>query len=514
MACNHSTPVDLGLELQRLRRSEEMLRCIFENILDIVAYVDEAGNIELVSPSCKEILGVGPDELINQYPADLIHPDDLNSIKETYLSCLKEKIPFWVHARLRHADGNYHWLAIRGNPVRTGGHETSGMVIVARDMTERFSYLEKLKSIEEELSIFTEQSIMGVYILQDGVLKYVNNAAAELTGYSREEITTWEPGEFIKAVHVEDRQMVEDQVRKKLASSEDAIARYRWRLILKSGEIRWVESYSKRIDYQGNPAIMAVITDVTEQRSMEEERAQREEKLKEFIDIASHELRHPITIIRGYTLTLAERGKFMDENAIDIMFEIIDHAADRLNDLVNRLFDVSSIDKGNFQLSLKKRYIDPVVEEAVAEMRARGFSNDFAVSIQEDLPECRFDRLRIKQILINLLDNAVKFSPARSPIEIDVTKDDDELLVRVMDRGIGIPEEARELIFQRFYQVEKAQHHSLPGMGMGLYISEYIVRAHGGKMWSMSRPGGGTIMCFTLPCGISDIETQEQTSLF
>jgi signal transduction histidine kinase len=163
------------------------------------------------------------------------------------------------------------------------------------------------------------------------------------------------------------------------------------------------------------------------------------------------------------------------------------------------LLDVSRLERGRFRLEKEK--VEPVslVKEAVEEMRGRGFTHRFRVSSSAGEWWLQADRERIRQLLCILLENAALYSPPGSEVEVELSEKDNQLQVSVLDRGVGIGEEDRERVFERFYQVEDALHHSLPGMGMGLYIAREIVERHGGRIWNEPRPGGGTAFRFTLP---------------
>ncbi|MGQ9757989.1 MAG: ATP-binding protein [Actinomycetota bacterium] len=233
--------------------------------------------------------------------------------------------------------------------------------------------------------------------------------------------------------------------------------------------------------------------------SLERERLQREEELKDFIDVASHELRHPVTVIKGYAVTLRERWGALDEESRHRFLDALEQGADRLARVAGMLLDVSRLERGQFLL--KKEEMDPLAlaEEAVEEMRERGFANRFRVSSPSGKWRLKADRERIHQVICILLENAVLYSPPGSEVEVELREDNGFLCVSVLDRGVGIPEEQRERVFERFYQVEEAIHHSVPGMGMGLYIAREIVEGHGGRIWNERRPGGGTAFRFTLP---------------
>jgi signal transduction histidine kinase/CheY-like chemotaxis protein len=243
-------------------------------------------------------------------------------------------------------------------------------------------------------------------------------------------------------------------------------------------------------------SIMAILARTL---SIEEERLAREEDLKEFIDIASHELRHPVTIIKGYAVSLRELHTMLDMEKMSELLEAIEYGADRLNSLVMELLDVSRIERGHFHIQRREMELKPLLEEAIGRVGSRSKSNHFTFEVSGEIPVLKADPEKVSEALQNLLDNAVIYSPAASEINLMAEVRGGEVIVSVVDRGIGVPEEYRESIFERFGQVEDALHHSSPGLGIGLYVSKEIIEAHGGRIWHEPRPDGGSIFTFTLP---------------
>ena len=233
--------------------------------------------------------------------------------------------------------------------------------------------------------------------------------------------------------------------------------------------------------------------------SIEEERLAREEKLKDFIDIASHELRHPITVMKAYAILLKEKGDMLDEMTRMDTLEAIDRAADNLNFLAVELLDTARIERGEFILSRSEVSLRELIDESLRMINNGEKGNTFSINVDEGVGMLRVDREKITQLISTLLDNAIKFSSNGSEIEIDVKIIGNEVVTSVMDRGEGVPEEERERIFERFYHVGEARHHSIPGIGLGLYIARQAAEAHGGRIWYEPREGGGSSFIFTIP---------------
>jgi K+-sensing histidine kinase KdpD len=167
-------------------------------------------------------------------------------------------------------------------------------------------------------------------------------------------------------------------------------------------------------------------------------------------------------------------------------------------------------------MGIKWEAVQPakLIIRAVAEMNVKGCQREFLLSSQDEATELRADGERIKQVLWILLDNADKFSPENTDVEIWHESDGGEVVFHVADRGPGVPEQKRALLFQRFFQGEDVLHHSTPGIGLGLFIARTIISAHGGWIEIRPRDGGGSDFCFGLPVsGCAPLAAPEKEDL-
>lgn len=233
--------------------------------------------------------------------------------------------------------------------------------------------------------------------------------------------------------------------------------------------------------------------------AIEEERLRREERLKEFIDIASHELRHPIALVSGYARYLKEDGEALDDDRRSHILEVVYRGADRLDYLAEELLDVSRIEHGEYGVESGPLELEPVLRQAVREIRKKGYGQRFRVKVEPGGLRVMADQTMLTRAVLALLDNACHNSPGDSQVRVEAAYVGSEITVSVLDRGCGVPEDQRESIFDRFHQVEESIHHSRPGIGLGLYIARDIVGRHGGRIWYEPRPGGGSAFRFTLP---------------
>jgi two-component system phosphate regulon sensor histidine kinase PhoR len=235
---------------------------------------------------------------------------------------------------------------------------------------------------------------------------------------------------------------------------------------------------------------LIVLTDITELRKLETVR-------NDFVANVSHELRTPLTSIVGYLDTLLE-SNVEDQELRNKFLKIIKDETDRLSNLINDLLNLSKIESQS--IDLESDDFEEVLNKVInlLQKNARDKNIDFKVEIADELPAVYMVREQIKQVLINLIDNAIKYTPEGGEIKINVEEEGDKVYFSVKDSGIGIPKADQERIFERFYRVDKARSRSLGGTGIGLSIVRNIIKQHGSNIQVKSREGVGSEFFFYL----------------
>ena len=225
---------------------------------------------------------------------------------------------------------------------------------------------------------------------------------------------------------------------------------------------------------------------------------QLERTREEFVANVSHELRTPLSHIKGYVETLLSGAK--DDPQVSVRFlQTIERNAERLKLLIEDLLTISELESGRVQLNLQIFPLRSVVDKVVEDFKARATAK--SVSMTVDMPELRVnaDAGRLDQVLANLVDNAIKYGKAGGQMRIGARETNKQAEIFVQDDGPGLPVEALERVFERFYRVDKARSREQGGTGLGLSIVKHIVQTHGGKVWATSEPGRGATFFFTLP---------------
>lgn len=233
------------------------------------------------------------------------------------------------------------------------------------------------------------------------------------------------------------------------------------------------------------------------------------QELTNLVLLAAHELRQPATIFMSYSQMLLESGGRLEDDQVINALEAIERATDRISQIVSKLMESSYLSHG--RLTPLVRLVTPhsVVVRAVQGIRSGEVENEFKVSVPSDEEPADLDPEMINKVLTMLLENAVKFSPVGSAIDISVRQTNWETVFAVADRGEDIPEEDREMIFERFYQVGDILNHSKPGLGLGLYIAKEIVTAHDGWIKQEPRQGGGSVFSFGVPRAAASMQRDE-----
>jgi PAS domain S-box-containing protein len=507
--------------LEKVELSEMRFRNVIENASDLVLIINEDGAIIYESPSIRTILGYETGELLGCLAIHIIHEDDVKQGVQGWLNLLaspggRESLEI----RLMHKDASWRrFEAIGYNLLHDSA--VGGVVINARDITERHQLNERLEKLNE---VFLDQGtnfqenairivvacrdILGVplavyYRVIDGK-SYMLPASPSIKGFMMADPAREKAAFDIiernlrNPVIVDDMAAEEDDGLSRLATDLGAKTLLACPVVLQKNTVGCLAAFDLEGKVFSSQEIKTMGT-LAHALRLEEERLAQERGLKDFIDVASHELRHPITLMKGYALTLRDFGERMDKESQYKYLTIIDQAANRLNELIKELLDISRIEQGRFTLRKENAVLEDLLRRAVTEMAGKGFAGRFSLAVADDFGTRRVDVEKLIQVLVILLDNALLHSHDEALVDVVGEVENGAARISVMDRGVGVPEEDRELIFERFFQVEDAIHHQAPGIGLGLYLARKIVDAHGGRIWYEPRQGGGSIFRFTIP---------------
>lgn len=238
--------------------------------------------------------------------------------------------------------------------------------------------------------------------------------------------------------------------------------------------------------------IIADVRDVTRFREADEVKSI-------FISVISHELKTPVALIKGYADTLRRKDARWDPEIMQESLTVIVEEADRLNQLIDNLLDASRLQAGALPLEMDQVALNVLAERVARLFRTQTETREIVVHFPPDFPVVVGDVVRMEQVLNNLVSNAIKYSPDGGTIEISGRVLPNEVIVTVSDKGVGIPFEEQTRVFERFFRGVRERHQSTPGVGLGLYLTKAIVKAHAGRIWVESHPGEGAAFSFAIP---------------
>jgi PAS domain S-box-containing protein len=506
---------------EELKESEERFRFLIEKAADVILVVDGRGMVTYVSPSVERVLGYAVEEVVGKAGFAFIDEMEVEATQQALASLATSPgEPMGAELHVRHKDGS--WREVEVTASNYLDHPSvRGVIVNYRDITDRKAMLRRLETINHLFLSLGADLFENMEKIVDTCREVLEG---QLAAYCRLEkgmytVLSTAPGEegFFVANDPETliaHRVVSLGMSGPLIVEDLEVSPYRESdpLIVRHGP----RSFVGYPVWQKKQAIGCLCLFFPEPRefshyevefmgmlaralSVEEERLAYEQSLKDFIDVASHELRHPITLMKGYATTLSRYGDRLDDDEKREYLGIINGGADRLDMLIKELLDASRIERGRFKMQRGMQDLRPLLEQAVKEIKDKGCPQELTLDADGGLSPRDVDGEKLERVLVILLDNAVAHSPAHFAIEITAAESDGRALISVIDRGVGIPDRDRELIFERFYQVEDALHHTTRGMGLGLYIAREIVEAHGGRIWYEPNPGGGSIFRFTIP---------------
>ncbi|MBZ0252616.1 MAG: two-component system sensor histidine kinase KdbD, partial [Candidatus Methylomirabilis sp.] len=236
--------------------------------------------------------------------------------------------------------------------------------------------------------------------------------------------------------------------------------------------------------------------------------AATERQRSALLSTLSHDLRTPLAAVTGAAATLLQDGG-LPEDARRELLEAIREEADRLGRLVADLLELTRLESGTIEARKEWQPLEEVVGSALQRVEPMLGARDVKVDLPDAMLLVPIDAALLEHVFVNVLENAAKYTPPDSPIEVRARADADGAIVEVLDRGPGIPPEEAERIFDKFYRLPGE---ASPGTGLGLTVSRAIVQAHGGRMWVERRPGGGAAFRFTLPFGGAPPEPDRRES--
>ena len=473
------------LARKKIEESEKRFRSLAQTLPQLVWVTDAQGNPEFASERWKTYSGF-ESRGEKEWKA-LVHPDDYDNINAAWVHSLRTGDMYTADVRLKNKDGQYKWHAVIGEPVLDKDNKIVKWVGAFTDIHEQKEAIETLKESEKQFSTLANNIQNLTWIADsEGYIFWYNERWYDYTGTTLEEMKGWG---WEKVHHPDHIERVVNFVKKAWKKNEPyemtfplrgADGKYRWFLTrvfpvndVEGKILRWVGTN----------------TDIEDQKI-------KEERKDEFISIASHELKTPLTTVKGY-LQLLELSLDVNNEDANLYVKKASQSINRLNELISELLDVSKIRLGKLNYTISTFNFNDMVDSTVENIQLTSPTHTI-IKTGKVYGDVTGDKNRLEQVVINLLNNAIKYSPGASEVLINVEQENDKIKVSVKDTGIGMSKGSLNQIFEKYHRIEEHAQH-FQGLGIGLYISYEIIQRHNGKLWVESEPGKGSIFYFTLP---------------
>ncbi len=479
-----------------LQESETRYRSLADNIPMITFIIEPDAQatvsywnktwLDYTGQTYKNALGRGWD--------GLIHPDDLQSVIDIYLPHFAKREAIYIPAiRVKRYDGVYRWHLFTANPRYLQTGEFMGYIGVGLDIHNQKVAEEVLKESEERFRSLAQTLPQLVWVTDaQGNAEFASARWKEYTG-----IEPIADNVMAAIVHPDDLEGVTAAWSASLSSG--TLYRYDVRLKNKNGEYRWFTVKGEPVFDQAHHIVkwVGAFTDIHEQKI-------NEEKKDEFISIASHELKTPLTTAKAY-LQMLDISLDKSQQEAGLYASKAIKAVNRLNELIGELLDVSKIRLGKLNYNISTFNFNELMNYTVESVQLTSPTHTITKT-GEVCAEVTGDMHRLQQVIINLLSNAIKYSPRAHEVFIHMEQKNGCITVAVRDQGIGIDKHNLDRIFEKYHRVEEHAV-NFQGLGVGLYICYEIIQRHMGRLWAESEPGKGSTFYFTLPVCYSSVRS-------
>ncbi|MHA2036106.1 MAG: PAS domain S-box protein [Promethearchaeota archaeon] len=488
-----------------LRDSEEKFRTLFEIAPAAITVLDLNGNIILFNQKFCDLHGVkNPEFLKGKSIRGFFSERDLPKLRESMKKSLEGISRDINYYTMLKEDGTEFLAEAISIGIKDKNGKITGLIGVAQDITERVRAEQKLKESEEKFRMIAEHSFMGILITIDDKIEYVNNALLNIFEYSKDDISNWTKDNIIEMIHPDDLQFLRNYRQNLRNGKPNVKPYYSYRLFTKLGKLKWVDQFSTLIQYMGKPAELITVMDITEKKVAEEELVKLNSLKSELMRRTSHELKTPLVSIKGYSdLLLNVHKEKLDDYVLASIVEI-KQGCERLESLIQDILNTAELESGVAKLNKVVDNLSFFIELSTRELRGLAKLRNHTISLViPDKLVTSFEPEQMHQVISNLINNAIKYTPPNGYIEIGSEIIDDHILFSIKDSGIGLTKEEKERLFTQFGKIERyGQGLDIisDGSGLGLYISKKIVELHGGKIWVESEGRNkGSIFYFTLP---------------
>jgi len=475
--------------------SETLYKTLVENLLEGILIIDFKGKVLFANPAIAKIFGFKSfEDDIGKKALELIDPEYRKRIIKDQLSVSAGKGNFLDTYKVTTADGRKIWIECIGTKIKYK-EKTTNLVFI-NDITHRQKTWDDLVKLEEKYRVLAETSADGILTMDPlGRLIYVNPSFERMCMKDKNEILTTLFREYISNESVYLFQQVFIDSRK----MNKRIENVKLDLILDDGNLVPIEINLSPLKKDGKfTGMVCTVCDITERSKIENELRKSERLKTEFMNIAAHELKSPVTPIKGY-LDLIISDEEASER-IKNWAKISLRNSERLLKLVGDILDVSRLDSDTMRFEMEKLNPVEILDEIVEDLKPTFENNnlEFIIHIPKKLPYILGDRFRLSQVFRNIIGNAIKFTD-NGFISIEAKTEENYILISVEDTGTGISSYELKKIFTKFYQAYMGNDRNNEGTGLGLFICKEIIEKHNGKILVESKLRKGSKFLIKIP---------------
>lgn len=481
-------------DITNRKQSEEVnarLAAIIASSDDAIISKTLDGIIQSWNKSAERLFGYREDEIIGKHIFTII-PEDRKKEETTILNKIRkgEHVQHFETIRKRKNGEELH-VSLSISPIKDTKGKVIGASKISRDITEQKRAEEEIRISEERLRIALDAGQIGVWDwnLVNGELTW-SDKVYEINGVTP---ATFTPNleNFRNLIHPEDRKWVRELLQKAIKGKGKFRAIFR--IVPPNGEERWIKTSAVVTrDKKGKPFhMLGATSDITKEKKVEQDK-------NDFVGIATHELKTPVTSLKAYAEVLQRKFARQGDMQSSSQLGKMNAQLDKLTMLISDLLDVTKIESGKLRMHLERFNFDDFVRDTVEELQRTTERHTLIIEGSTG-KVVSADRERIGQVLTNLISNAIKYSPHTDIIIIKSSATDNSVKVSVQDFGVGIPASKLDKLFDRFYRISGPKENTFPGLGLGLYISREIMQRQQGSLMVESELGKGSTFCFELP---------------
>jgi PAS domain S-box-containing protein len=496
----------LEISESKLKETEEFYSERLNNLNDVLFSVDAEGIFTYINPAIKNITGYTIEEVLGTHFTKHVHPDDICGLQEDIERTVSgEHKPYMF--RIVKKDGKISYVHTTSRPIIKDGNFVgiNGLMV---DIARLKQVEVRLKEERDRAQNYLD--IVGVIILAidtEGNIKLINKKGCEIFG--EEECQLVSQNWFDIYFPEELKEKAKREYKKTIEGEIPFKSYFESPIKTKEGERIFAWHNIDIRDGEGNvTGMLSSGNDITERKKAEQalvfaklisENANRTKR--QFLSNISHELRTPLNLIIGYSDLLYEDYVGTTSKEQKEYLEIVKRSGNRLLLLLNSMIDLSAIEEGKRELDLKEFSVPVIINDIKNSTLPMAKKKQIALHfcVDENIKTIEADKSKIKTVLYNLINNAIKFTPEGGNIDVSVVKDDEMLRVSVKDDGIGIEKENISKLFQPFSQIDSSLNRKFEGAGLGLSIVKEFVRMHGGNVHVETEINKGSNFSFTIP---------------